>query len=391
MKTLVALFALSCTFPVVHADDGITTTFLSEGMTRKVGGYRPIRADMTEDASLVKKAPDGLVSPRYGKLELGGKNFAFILDDQAGADAKWYVDGNGDGDLTNDEAAEWKFLEQDNRYDGSARVQLQDDQSGLIKAYRFDPNDARRAALKSTILYYTDFGYECTITVDGKAFKSGVAGDLSSAKSFWLDRDGNGQTSRNFEMAVVGKPFNFTGTTYEIQNAGGKLSLVKAEKEMPVQPLPPNLEVGQPALNFEAKTMEGTVVSFPKSYAGKVVMLDCWATWCGPCIGEIPHMKKAYDEHHEAGFEILGVSFDSDGMEEKVKEFLTEKEISWSQIYEGAGWDTSIGRMHDVSGIPFVLLVDGDSGKILATEESLRGPKLTEVIAEFLAKKKGQP
>ena len=116
-------------------------------------------------------------------------------------------------------------------------------------------------------------------------------------------------------------------------------------------------------------------------------MLDCWATWCGPCIAEIPNMKQAYADWHDKGFEILGVSFDSEGQEDKVKEFLTDKELPWPQIYEGKGWDTSIGVQHDVSGIPFVLLIDGDTGEIIGTSRELRGEKLTAFIGEQLERK----
>jgi thiol-disulfide isomerase/thioredoxin len=117
-------------------------------------------------------------------------------------------------------------------------------------------------------------------------------------------------------------------------------------------------------------------------------MLDFWATWCGPCIREIPNMKKAYEENHENGFEILGISFDQENMEEKVKGFLEKNEMPWSQIYEGKYWETSLGKMHDVSGIPFVLLVDGDTGEILGTAKELRGEGLSEFIAQQLEKKK---
>jgi thiol-disulfide isomerase/thioredoxin len=119
-------------------------------------------------------------------------------------------------------------------------------------------------------------------------------------------------------------------------------------------------------------------------------MLDFWATWCGPCIGEIPNMKVAYEEWHDEGFEILGISFDQENMEEKINEFLKEKEMPWPQIYEGKTWDTTLGKMHDVSGIPFVLLVDGDSGKILATARELRGEKLSAFIGEQIKKKNGK-
>jgi hypothetical protein len=100
-------------------------------------------------------------------------------------------------------------------------------------------------------------------------------------------------------------------------------------------------------------------------------------------------MKKAYEAHHENGFEILGVSFDQANMEEKVKTFLSDRELTWPQIYEGKFWDTSLGKMHDVSGIPFVLLVDGDTGEILGTSRELRGEGLSDFIAEQLEKKKG--
>jgi hypothetical protein len=76
-------------------------------------------------------------------------------------------------------------------------------------------------------------------------------------------------------------------------------------------------------------------------------------------------------------------------MTEKIEAFLEEKELPWPQIYEGKMWDTTLGYMHDVSGIPFVLLVDGDSGEILATARQLRGPGLSDVIRGELEKKFG--
>jgi thiol-disulfide isomerase/thioredoxin len=154
-------------------------------------------------------------------------------------------------------------------------------------------------------------------------------------------------------------------------------------------PMPPDLRLGKKALEFTATTMDGKELTFPSDYKGKIVMLDFWATWCGPCIAEIPNMKTAYEAHHENGFEILGVSFDQANMEEKVKTFLDERELTWPQIYEGKFWETSLGKMHDVSGIPFVLLVDGDTGEILGTSRELRGEKLSDFIGEQLGKKKG--
>lgn len=370
--------------------DGVTQELISEGVTQKVGGYRPIRCEMNEKPEIAKKAPEGLVAPKYGKFTLGDKSWGFIVDELEDKTQKLYVDSNNDGDFTNDEAPAWEAAKRGNftQYQGQAKVSLSDADKGLIRFYRFDPTDPTRAQLQNTVLFYTDFGYELTFQLDGKEFKSLVSGYPSEGSPLAVDRDGNGRISSRFETVVIGKPFNYTGTTYQIALTDGKLTLDKAETELPQMDMPPDLTLGKQALTFAAKTMDGAEVEFPKSYAGKVVMLDCWATWCGPCIAEIPHMKEAYEAHHESGFEILGVSFDSENMTDKIDAFLKKNEISWAQIYEGKGWQTSIGMAHDVSGIPFVLLVDGDSGEIIGTSRELRGPGLKDYIGKALEKKK---
>jgi thiol-disulfide isomerase/thioredoxin len=369
--------------------DGVSSEFIPSGITRRTGGYRPIRAEMDQELDVIKKQPEGLVAPKVGWIEINDKKWAFILDEPEDADARLFVDTNGDLDLTNDPAAKWEVKKAGEfvQFMGEGEVDLGSNQIGKLGMYRFDPKDPRRAQLKNTLMFYMDYGYEYTIPLDGSKFTCSVAGQISKDQSLWIDRDHNKRPSQRFEMAKVGEPFNFTGTTYLLDVKDGELVLEQAKEAIDMLPMPPNLEIGQPSLTFTAKTMSGEEVSFPKSYAGKIVMLDFWATWCGPCIGEIPNMKQAYEDWHDKGFEILGVSFDDDGMEEKLKEFLTEKELPWPQIYEGKGWDVSIGQQHDVSGIPFVLLVDGDSGKILANAAQLRGKKLSEFIGKALEEK----
>jgi thiol-disulfide isomerase/thioredoxin len=384
LSTLVLLVAAGA------MNDGVSMKFIASGATAKTG-YRPILAEMVDKTESVKVAPEGLVSPKYGTLELGENSFGFILDEPEGKKAKLFIDSNRDGDYTNDPDTKWtgKTANKLTMYEGETQVQLADGVLGAVRMYRFDPTDQRREKLKNTLLYYADFGYEVTFELDKRSFTSFVAGQPDENTTFWIDRDGNKQQSVKREMAQVGKSFNFTGTTYVIKATGGELALEKSTEPLPMTPLPPDLSVGKQALPFKMTTMDGTKIDFPKTYAGKIVMLDFWATWCGPCIAEIPNVKQAYADWHDKGFEILGISFDDEDMAEKVTEFTKKREMPWQQIYEGKVWDTTLGEQYDVGSIPFVLLVDGDTNEILATRRELRGPGLSQFIEKALAKKSG--
>ncbi|HZN32991.1 MAG TPA: TlpA disulfide reductase family protein [Pirellulaceae bacterium] len=387
MIATLAMFAVAG----LMADD-VTVKLVPSGVTEKVGGYSPLRAEMNGKAELVKKAPEGLTAPKYGTIKIGTKGWTFILDEPEGQPAKLYVDANGDGDLTNDPATTWDSSTTNGltQYRGKAQVDLGEGKLVGLGLYRFDPKDTGRAQVKNTLMYYTDFGYEVTLDLDGKPHTSFFSGDAAKVRMLWVDRDGNGKQSYKLETIQVGKPFNYTGTTYVLNAGAGGLKLEKSSESLPKAPLPPVLTIGKQALPFEMASTSGNKIVFPKAYAGKLVMLDFWATWCGPCIAELPNVKKAYADWHDKGFEIVGISFDRADMGEKLKKFTTENDMPWEQIYEGKYWDTSLGELYDVGGIPFVLLVDGDTGEILANAEQLRGPGCSEYIGKALAKKNGK-
>lgn len=144
------------------------------------------------------------------------------------------------------------------------------------------------------------------------------------------------------------------------------------------------VSAGHPYIDIAAKNADGGEVSLKsvvENRRNKYVLLDFWASWCGPCMGEVPHLKKAYDEFHKKGFEIYGVSFDKD--REKWLEAIDRNGMNWVHVSEVNGFDNQAARDYAVQGIPSNFLIAAD-GTIVA--RNLRGEALYEKIAELLAR-----
>jgi len=133
--------------------------------------------------------------------------------------------------------------------------------------------------------------------------------------------------------------------------------------------------------DFAVKDLAGNPLSLA-NYKGKVVLLDFWATWCGPCMAELPNVVKAYETHHPKGFEIIGVSLDEDP--DTLKDFLKTKKIPWVQHCDGKAWEGKLPAQYGVHKIPTTFLLDR-TGKIIARD--LRGEELDAAVAKALAAK----
>jgi Peroxiredoxin len=132
--------------------------------------------------------------------------------------------------------------------------------------------------------------------------------------------------------------------------------------------------------DFDEKDVAGKHLSVA-DYKGKIVLIDFWATWCPPCVGELPNVVKTYEKHHEKGFEIIGISLDQD--ETKLKNFTKDRKMTWQQYFDGKGWGNKLAGKYGVQSIPATFLLDRD-GKII--EKDLRGEALEQAVASALAK-----
>lgn len=114
---------------------------------------------------------------------------------------------------------------------------------------------------------------------------------------------------------------------------------------------------------------------------GKVVLIDFWATWCGPCVEELPHVKELYEQHHDDGFEVVGISLDES--DTRLAEFLRDREIPWITLFEAdpekRGFNTPIVNHYGINELPTAILVDRE-GKVVSVHA------FDEGLAELLEK-----
>ncbi len=147
------------------------------------------------------------------------------------------------------------------------------------------------------------------------------------------------------------------------------------DKSPPEPPVPPGLTK---APDFEVKALNGEVLSL-KKYRGKVILLDFWATWCRPCLVEMPNVKRVYKKYKDQNFQIIGISLDTN--RSSLRSYLQRERITWPQFFDGAGWNNSVVQKYEVNSIPHMYLIDGNG---FIRKENLRGRALEVAVAELV-------
>ena len=149
-----------------------------------------------------------------------------------------------------------------------------------------------------------------------------------------------------------------------------------------VEALQQRLAEGQVAPEFSYPTPDGKKKLGPQDFKGEILVLDFWASWCGPCRAEIPHLKEAYRENHSQGVAFLSVSIDKD--EAAWRKAMKEEKMPWMQV-QAPKAGKEVMKLYQFSGIPYILVLDRE-GRIVG--KNLRGKALMDKLNELVNGKK---
>lgn len=138
------------------------------------------------------------------------------------------------------------------------------------------------------------------------------------------------------------------------------------------------LSVGRRPIPFEVVGIDGDQIS-PDMYKGKVVLLDFWATWCGPCIKELPNLKQTYERFNGQGFEIIGISLDR--KLSTLRNFIERENMTWVQFCDEKYWESELSTLYAVRSIPMTYLLDRNG---VIRYKNLRGHSLNEAVEELI-------
>ena len=190
--------------------------------------------------------------------------------------------------------------------------------------------------------------------------------------------------NKSYELSAAKMIESLNALSEELKNLPVVTDAIeKATRKMRIEPKDEGSEFTPIYINIEQPNVDGTPVSLQsvvEKKGNKYVLLDFWASWCNPCMGEMPFLKEAYAKYHKKGFEIFGVSFDSKA--EAWKGAIAKQNMKWVNVSLLQSFNNPAAEEYVVESIPTNFLIDCSNGEIIA--KNLRGEAVLEKLAELL-------
>ena len=367
------------------AAEGITV-WLKPADASEIGpwalGKAPFRLKSSLDHKIERKGPE-LVLTLYGLLELGSFEYPILFGTLPDGTPYLAVDFDGDWTFEESEGQKGKLLsEKEWAWRASFSLHGRTYDITFIwpegRGFLFLVGHSQMKGL----LELEGKEYEFVL-VDGDV--NGRYGD--EADFYAVDVDGDGVIhgeEGGHERFSLEEPFTIGFKSFKVEAVAEDGSQVKL---VPTDFVPPKvpLYVGAPAPDFSIVTIDGKEISL-SDFRGKVVLIDFWASWCVPCIVATPKLLKLYEEFHDRGLEIIGVSLDL--ALEHARTFIEHQGIPWPQYWDGKGYEGKLVQLFRVRAIPTLFLIDR-KGIIRGRWLGLAEEEVRKTLEELLGKDDG--
>ncbi|MGD9841069.1 MAG: redoxin domain-containing protein [Candidatus Bipolaricaulis sp.] len=347
----------------------------------------PLRLRATP-AQAVRFDGPPLALSQWGEVTLGTAHYPFLLGVRADGQADLWVDRNRDQVISGDELiagarapeyVEWGLELQATPAGGEPfpypLTVLWPAGRGYVYLLGGAPRHGELGVDGARVAF---------VLVDGDL--DGTYGTKGDFYAVDVDRDGiiHGDPDGHERFALT-EAFTVGKESYrlsQIHPGGASVTLTPTGYVPPKPPLIPGFPA--PEVRFTAFP-DGDPVAL-SDLRGNIVLVDFWATWCGPCMAELPHLRELYAAYHDAGFEIIGLSLDTS--EQELRTVLDSERIPWPVAFEGRSWDNSLAQIYRVYQIPTSYLLDRDG---IIRYRDLHGEELAEKLTELLAAATPEP
>lgn len=364
---------------------------MSEDEYRKEAALRVSRPSFLV---IDRKPPRLTPAARFGfNFSFGGFNRGWIVDGDAAQGYTLYADLNGNRDLADD--APLRFTDEKGvptlRIDTTAKETRDGREASYPVEIKIEVTQLKRPNTQTPQLalkIYNNTMRRGALRVGGRDVAFGLVGSQGiydwQYNNVYFDLNGDGEldakTPKSAEQYAVSEKYvNFGDQSYEfvVDRYGRSLTLKPMAEKLPARAV---LQPGSAAPEFSFTDLDGKTRKL-SDYRGKVVLLDFWGIWCGPCVAEAPKLAATYRQLREKGFEVIGVHLGDELA--GVKKFIAEHGMSWAQTIEKE--EGALHKLFRVDGWPTYFLI-GKDGVIVAN--NLRpGAELIKEIEQQIAGK----